>query len=108
MGDGCLDGVGVSDGGMNACVCDVVGDVVCDVMCDVMCDVVYDVVCDVVCDVVDYSVSCGEGCGCGDFRMFWGFDSLRTNGWMDVQNEWALVIVESLLQLKTRNKYYFL
>ena len=65
MGDGSLDGGGVTDGGMNVCVCDVVIVVVCDfvcdvvhdVVCDVMCDVVSDVVCDVVCDVV----SGGEG-----------------------------------------------
>ena len=39
-----MDGDGVSDGGMNVCVCDVVSVVVCDVVCDV----VHDVVCDVV------------------------------------------------------------
>ena len=35
MSDGSLDGGGVSEGGMNVCVCDVVRDVVRDVVCDV-------------------------------------------------------------------------
>ena len=35
VGDDSLDGGGVNDGGMNACVCDGVYDVVCDVVCDV-------------------------------------------------------------------------
>ena len=41
---GSLDGDGVSDGGMNVCVCDVVYDVVSVVVCDVVRDVVHDVV----------------------------------------------------------------
>ena len=66
MNDGSMDGDGVSDGGMNVCVCDVVYDVVSVVVCvhDVVSDVVYDVVCDVVCDVVRWNDS---------FLVVWGF-----------------------------------
>ena len=45
MSNGSLDGDGVSDGGMNVCVCDVVRDVVCDVVCDAVCNVLSDVAC---------------------------------------------------------------
>ena len=52
MSVGSLDGGGVSDGGMNDCVCmcDVVYDGVSDVVCNVECDVVHDVADDVACD----------------------------------------------------------
>ena len=54
MSVGSLDGGGVSDGGMNDCMCDVVydgvSDVVRDVVHDVVCDVVHDVVDEVACD----------------------------------------------------------
>ena len=55
MSDGSLDGDGVSDGGMNVCVCDVVYDVVYDVESDIVHDVVCNVVDDVVCDVVKWN-----------------------------------------------------
>ena len=48
VGDGSLAGGGVSDGGMNVCVCDDVYDDVSDIVCEG----VYDSVCDVACDSV--------------------------------------------------------
>ena len=60
---------GVSDGGMNVCVCDVVYDVVCDVVCDVVHDVVHDVVCDVVRMI--------------DFMLFGDIDDERMDGRTD-------------------------